>query len=658
MTEIRQLVASSAFSDLDRHFATFIEEQAGRGSHPAGARPSSGAAASAPPRSPESSETPPLADAVEPEDGRAPAPERPLVALAAALVSHKRGEGHICLDLEAVAGSTFPDLAPDGVNPILLPRLKAWTRALTSSPVMGSPGEFKPLVLDSRHRLYLHRYWEYEQTLASAILKRAADLPPQFDALALRQKIQALFPAEPGEDVNWQSVAALAAARRKFCVISGGPGTGKTHTLVLILALLLELGRERNLRIAVAAPTGKAAARIQDSIRTVKATLACDETIRAQLPERATTIHRLLGYLPDSARFRHNADNPLPFDVVAVDEASMVDLALMAKLFQAVPPSARVILLGDKDQLASVEAGAVLGDICSAAAPDLVRTRSTASHSLPAKSETCSKASLPAKNALADCVVQLRKNYRFGQHSAIYRLSTSINEGRGEDALQILKDSGANAAADLVSAPLPRRAQLKEALRARVKAGFRDFLKASDPLAALAALARFRILCALREGPFGVAGLNQATEDILEESGLIRPSNPWYARRPIMITRNDYNLKLFNGDIGLLLPDGDSGEPRAFFPGPDNTLRKFLPLRLPEHDTAYAMTVHKSQGSEFDRVLLILPERESPVLSRELLYTGITRARTSVELWFDEKVFRAALARRVTRTSGLCDALQ
>ena len=200
--------------------------------------------------------------------------------------------------------------------------------------------------------------------------------------------------------------------------------------------------------------------------------------------------------------------------------------------------------------------------------------------------------------------------------------------------------------------------ELKEALRARVTAGFGEFLKASDPLAALSALASFRILCALREGPFGVAGLNQATEDILEEAGLIRPQSPWYARRPIMITRNDYNLKLFNGDIGLLLPEGDSGEPRAFFLGPDNTLRKFLPLRLPEHETAYAMTVHKSQGSEFDRVLLILPERESPVLSRELLYTGITRARTRVELWFEEKVFRAALARRVIRTSGLCDALQ
>jgi exodeoxyribonuclease V alpha subunit len=614
MTEILQLVASSAFSDLDRHFAAFIEAQAGG--------------------------------------------EQPLVALAAALASCKRGEGHICLGLETLAGSTFPEMPADGVTPIQLPRLKDWTKALRASPVVGSPGEFKPLVLDARHRLYLHRYWEYEQTLASAIRKRAASAPPQPDPLALSQKLQALFPPAPGEAVNWQCVAAQAAVRQGFCVISGGPGTGKTHTLVLILALLLELERDRKLRIAVAAPTGKAAARIQDSIRTVKASLACDETIKAQLPERATTIHRLLGYLPDSARFRHDTDNPLPFDVVAVDEASMVDLALMAKLFRAIPASARVILLGDKDQLASVEAGAVLGDICAAAATEVVGTRSTASLTSPVENGTQWNASLPAKHALADCVVQLKKNYRFGEQSAIYRLSNAINEGRAEDALQILKGAGANAAADLISAPLPRRSELKEALRARVTAGFSEFLKASDPVAALTALARFRILCALREGPFGVAGLNYVTEGILEEAGLIKPQYPWYARRPIMITRNDYNLKLFNGDIGLLLPDTDSGEPRAFFPGPDNTLRKFLPLRLPEHETAYAMTVHKSQGSEFDRVLLILPERESPVLSRELLYTGITRARSSVELWFDEKVFRAALAKRVTRTSGLCDALQ
>ena len=268
--------------------------------------------------------------------------------------------------------------------------------------------------------------------------KRAAAKPDESDVAELGRKLQALLPPEPGGAINWQCVAAVAAARRKFCVISGGPGTGKTHTLVLILALLLELERDRKLRIAVAAPTGKAATRIQDSIRSAKATLACDEAIRAQLPERAMTIHRLLGYIPDSAYFRHNAEHPLPYDVVAVDEASMVDLALMAKLFQAIPPSARVILLGDKDQLASVEAGAVLGDICSAGGGEGFRQSSAGTSSgltgkpLPVGDE--------AGAPLADCVVQLRKNYRFGEQSAIYRLSNAINEGRAEEALTILRD--------------------------------------------------------------------------------------------------------------------------------------------------------------------------------------------------------------------------
>jgi exodeoxyribonuclease V alpha subunit len=271
------------------------------------------------------------------------------------------------------------------------------------------------------------------------------------------------------------------------------------------------------------------------------------------------------------------------------------------------------------------------------------------SKNLPVGGEQCAP--------LADCIVQLKKNYRFGEGSAIHRLSNAINSGSTEEALQIVQDSSQGGASDLVARVLPRRAELKEALRSRVTAGLSGFLQASDPLAALAALARFRILCALREGPFGVAGLNQLTEGILEEAGLIKLLGPWYAHRPIMITRNDYNLKLFNGDIGIVLPDAASGEPRAFFTGPENEVRKFLPLRLPEHQTAYALTVHKSQGSEFDRVLLVLPDRESPVLSRELLYTGITRARKSVELWFEEKVFRAALSRRVRRTSGLREAL-
>ncbi len=611
MDDIHQLIGSGTFSDLDRHFAAFIEAQAGG--------------------------------------------ERPLLGLAAALVSRWRSSGHICLNLEEVAGTVFPDPPIDEVRSVLVPPLKTCVRELKKSPVVGSPGEFKPLILDARNRLYLHRYWEYEQSLASEILKRAAAEPDAPASAELSGKLQALLPAESGGSLNWQCVATAAAVRRKFCVISGGPGTGKTHTLVLILALLLQLERHRKLRIAVAAPTGKAAARIQDSIRSAKETLACSEAIKAQLPERAMTIHRLLGYIPNSAYFRYNAENPLPYDVVAVDEASMVDLALMAKLFQAIPPSARVILLGDKDQLASVEAGAILGDICSAGGGDGF------SAEFSQHFQNLTGKTLPVRGrgraVLADCVVQLRRNYRFGEGSAIHRLSNAINDGRTEEALKIIQDSSSGWASDLTAAVLPRRAELKAALRKRVMEGFSEFLKASDPLETLAALARFRVLCALREGPFGVAGLNQLTEEILEAAGLIKALGPWYAHRPIMITRNDYNLKLFNGDIGVILPDTAGGEPRAFFLGPDNEVRKILPLRLPEHQTAYALTVHKSQGSEFDRVLLVLPDRESPVLSRELLYTGITRARKSVELWFEEKVFRAALSRRVSRTSGLRDGL-
>jgi len=614
MNDLRQVIGSDAFSDLDRHFVGFIEAQAGG--------------------------------------------ERPALALAAALVSRRRSGGHICLDIEGIAGSVFPEKPVDGLNSVEVPSLEDWIKELKTSPVVGSPGEFRPLVLDAGHRLYLHRYWEYEQILASEILKRMADKPEELDNGALKQGLQELFPTESSGAVNWQCVAAFAATRGKFCVISGGPGTGKTHTLVLILALLLELERSRKLRIAVTAPTGKAAARIQESIRNVKEALTCSEEIKAKLPERATTIHRLLGYIPDSAYFRHNADNRLPYDVIAVDEASMVDLALMAKLFQAVSPSARLILLGDKDQLASVEAGAVLGDICSAVAVDAFSDLFRQDFEKLTGQRLPTETTPGNSSVLADSVVQLKKNYRFGTDSEIFRLSNAINEGRVEEGSGIIRDCINNSKSDLSCEALPHRADLKETLRERVLAGFSEYLKASDPIQALTALNRFRVLCALREGPFGVAGLNQLAAEILEEVGLIRTQSSWYARRPIMITRNDYNLKLFNGDIGVILHDRDSGEPRAFFPGPENTVRKFLPIRLPEHETAYAMTVHKSQGSEFDDVLLVLPDKENPVLTRELIYTGLTRARKSVRLLSNGDVLRAAIQSRVQRISGLREALE
>jgi exodeoxyribonuclease V alpha subunit len=490
---------------------------------------------------------------------------------AAMLVSRRRAEGHICIPVQQL---------PD-------------------SCTVGRGEEFTPLVLE-QGRLYLRRYWEYEQQLASAILARAAGKPPK---------------RKPKDQ---QELAALTAATRNFCVITGGPGTGKTHTVRAILQLLRDRAGGEDLKIALAAPTGKAAARLTDALRESGAGI------------EATTIHRLLGTIPDSPYFRHNAERPLTADVVIVDEASMVDLALMTKLVQAVPVSSRLILLGDRDQLASVEAGNVLSDICAAAEDE--------------------------QSPLNGAVVQLEKNYRFSSAGGIYLLSRAVNAGDAAAAAAVLH----RADDEVQWQQLPAAANLGAALRERIVNGYRSYMEAAaDPAAALHQLLRFRILCAVRQGPFGVANLNSLAEEALADAGLLTPRPGWYAGRPVIITRNDHNLQLFNGDSGIILPDPEAdGEQRAFFSSPEGKLRRFLPSRLPEHDTAFALTVHKSQGSEFDRLLLVLPEKDLPLLTRELLYTAITRARSGVEIWCNEEVFRAAVQRQTIRTSGLRDALR
>jgi len=605
------LLAHPMFSDLDRRFAQFLERLA-----------------------------------------KKPSPE---LALAAALVSHVRGEGHICLDLSRANETLVPAGRNAGAESLILPEFGVWRAALQTCGIVGAPGEFKPLVLDGQGRLYLHRYWKYEIDLAQAILHRAAMEPAPVNDSVLGEMLERYFPSTDSDETDWQRVAAFIALTRQFCIISGGPGTGKTRTVVVLLAMLLEHAGRSPLRIALAAPTGKAAARLQESIRKARPALACDETVKARLPEDAATVHRLLGTVPDSAYFKHHAGNPLPFDVIVIDEASMVDLALMAKLFAALPPHARVILLGDKDQLASVEAGAVLGDICHGAGVNSfseavrARFRRVTGNELPSMTSSGGK-------VLNDCIVQLQKHYRFGEDNGILALSRAVNQGNDEEARRWLQE-GDGASGGVSWAPLPREGKLKERLRAKVLAGFREVTSAPDARAALRALGRFRVLCAPRRGPFGVENVNRLVEEILGEAGHIRPRERWYAGRPVMVLKNDYNLRLFNGDIGVIRPDAESGQPRVFFPDADNELRAVAPVRLPEHETVFAMTVHKSQGSEFEDVLLILPERENPVLTRELVYTAITRASRRVELWLDPAVFRAALARRVERTSGLRDAL-
>ena len=576
------------------------------------------------------------------------------VFLAASLVSRATGEGHVCLDLSTVEGK--PLITDEsGTEDFVSPTLEVWRKKLDSSSVVGRPGDYRPLILDDRSRLYLYRYWDYENILANKISERVASKIEGVDLPLLKDGLSKFFsPLENGQ-TDWQKLAAFVSVLKKFCVVSGGPGTGKSTLIARIIALILKQRKGSEMRIALAAPTGKAAARLQEAIQNGKETLSVEETVKEAVPTEASTIHRLLGTIPGSPYFRHNAENPLPVDMVIVDEASMVDLALMSKLVQALPSDARLILLGDKDQLASVEAGAVLGDIC-----DTGRIHGFSKDLLNRFREiTGDPADISPGNSsgpvIKDSIVELKKNYRFGLESGIRAVSLAVNQGDGNLALRILKSGEYD---DIKWTTLPEPNDLYRVIRGNVLHGFKPCLETKDPFVAHSLFGRFRILCALRKGPYGVSAQNLLVEQVLRDENLIDTDKRWYRGRPVMITKNDYNLGLFNGDIGIILPDPETDHNlRAFFLSPDGALRSFLPVRLPEHETVYAMTVHKSQGSEFDKALLILPDRHTPVLTRELIYTGITRAKKSIEVWGTERIFIEGVSQRIERSSGLRDAL-
>lgn len=585
----------------------------------------------------------------------------PQLWLAAAMASSYTGQGHICLDLSSLDQKRLLD-AEDGKDPIVCPNLNDWCKKLRKTAVVGTPGEYAPLILDDRSRLYLHRYWDYQEKLARSIRKRVHDDEEDMDMASLRESLERVFGTSfisgspgQGEDIDWQKVAAFTSLMKRFCVISGGPGTGKTTTIVRILALILEQTKSINLQIALSAPTGKAAAKLQEAIKRGKKKLNCPVKIKEAIPEEASTLHRLLGSIPGSPYFRHHAKNLLPVDVVVVDEASMVDLALMSKLTQALPPQARLILLGDKDQLASVESGAVLGDICdrnyvrSFSRPFRNHLKRVMGYEIP------SQPNGRGGCGMEDCIVQLQKSFRFGGGSGLRVVSQALNSGDADRAITLLRGGQYG---DIKWRDLPRPGELPRMLKDTIERGFRDYLEGRDAPEVFQRFDGFRILCAIREGPYGVMALNTLVEQVLKKEKLIETDRRWYPGRPLLITRNDYDLRLFNGDVGIILPDPQAdNELRAFFLTPDGGVRKFHPLRLPEHETVYAMTVHKSQGSEFGQVCLLLADRDVPILTRELIYTGITRAKEHVEIWGTEAVFRAAVSRRIERRSGLGDAL-
>jgi exodeoxyribonuclease V alpha subunit len=579
------------------------------------------------------------------------APDRTLAALQAAArtTSLATASGHVCTYLADIAGTT------DGLDEHGL------RKALLESGMVGTPEapDTHPLILDDDGRLYLHRYFDYECRLARRLMAPSPGLRRAVgkDVKALLDSLFAANAKRLGDRPDWQKIATALALERKLTIISGGPGTGKTTTVVNVLACAL--AGNPDCRIRLAAPTGKAAARMLEAIRNAAAHLPAG--LREHLPAEAFTVHRLLGVMPDSGEFRHHAANPLPIDLLVVDEASMLDLALATKLVEAVPPSAQFILLGDKDQLAAVESGAVFSEL--SADPTLTEAcveRLSIFTGIPA---TRIEGAAPIKpTRLHDSVVWLTENFRFAKDSGIGRLAAHINAGEPQATIDFLR-SGTDPALEWIE---DTNLALETDSRQRIIKGMKNYLDVAradlgNKAALFEALGSFRVLCAERESARGVIEINSFVSryfrDALDHQ--LDPGNrsEWYPGRPVMVLRNDYVLKLFNGDVGIVLPDA-SDTLMVSFPESDGSFRAVAPLRLPEHETAFATTVHKAQGSESDSVLLLLPANPNRVVTRELLYTAVTRARSGVTIVGGEEVLRTAVNSGTKRHSGLIARLE
>lgn len=617
----------------------------------------------------------------------------PLLLLLLALLSKHLSAQHSCLPLAHIDAGNPLDLRSADADTMVMCRIDCPQAALAEnisaflhdSAVVWVPTadaaidpDNRPLVLQNE-RLYLRRYWHYEKTVATKINLLSVDstIASQLDSSVQMLKQTAelltqLFPHD-GADTDWQKVAAAIALTRQLAVITGGPGTGKTTTVTKVLLLLLHL--QPTLKIRMVAPTGKAAARLSESVknsklqlqRTLTGELAELQHVLPQIPETAATIHRLLGVRPGESRFRHHHDNPLLLDLLIVDEASMVDLPLMAKLLDALPDNARLILLGDQDQLASVEAGAVLADICQGLKQGEHWEMQYSQRQANRLSELCSTL-LDASDTstkptnLGDSLCMLRHSHRFKGDAGIGLLAAAVNQGNIDAIQQIWHKSYQ----ELQWLEHTDDGSGMKALMLQCQQGYQSYLELiqqhATPQQILAAFHQFRVLCAMRAGEFGVDGINIAIIRNLAAKGWLKPTAEFYAGRPVIIRSNDYNLGLFNGDIGLILPDpAQNNRLMTWFERADGSMLKVLPARLPGHDTCFAMTVHKSQGSEFNTVALVLPPKphgpQQQLLCRELLYTAITRARNQFVCLGSLRGFLAASSRLTRRASGLAQRL-
>lgn len=574
--------------------------------------------------------------------------EDDLAVISAALVSECNQRGESCIDLSKLAGKPFFEKEP-GIDSRIpqAPGFDDWVGDLSGQACIGKADEIAPLILESP-RLYLGRFWHYEKQVQQAILKRL-QWSDDIDERQLAQGLNRLFPVKPDKAApDWQKLACALAVGRQFAIVSGGPGTGKTTTVVKILALLIEQNLDQ--RIGLAAPTGKAATRMMESIRERKTEISVDAEIRDKIPDEACTLHRLLEY--DGRGFGIDQNNPLPLDCLVIDEASMIDLPLMSRILTALPDAARLILIGDRDQLASVEAGNVLADLTGNGqeivySPSIAQKLTDLGSSGPCQISTDQHAP-----GIANSIALLRKSYRFDSSGSIGKLAALVNRGEARQAIILLESDSL----DHVEWHEPDNNEIATEVIKKAVDHYQSYLLAHSPDQALEYFDRFRILCAIQQGPTGVIECNRRIEERLFPKRNHGESTVFHGKA-VMITVNDYESGLFNGDVGLFWKDQD-GRVRAWFRNAGDDIRDFPIHALPEYVPAWAMTVHKSQGSEFEKVMLILPgEKSTSVVCRELIYTGITRCKNSILIHSNRKVFIRGVERKLSRSSGLAEKL-
>lgn len=572
--------------------------------------------------------------------------------------------GHTCLPINSVANHHFGYLSDDfGVvqhHGYVFPNINVLEQLLTTIDLSFDANH--PIVYHNNN-LYMRRYFTFEQALINTIgLKTqvtTAELSGQFNENDITQCMSSFFPElqvnnNETKEIDWQKVAVANALNKNFSVIAGGPGTGKTYTVTKLLAALIYLNNLNSiddfqatpLKMALVAPTGKAAQRLSESL--INAISGFEGIISKDvlnaIPTSTQTIHRLLGVIPHSPNFRYNEDNLLNIDVLLIDEVSMVDLAMMTRIFRALPPTCKVILLGDADQLPSVSAGSVLNDI----APRTFSGYSKVNAVYLQKStgEIVPKLSKSSSSKTTDYVTFLTKSRRFDSHGGIGLIAKAVISGEYDTSWSILNQSnGENQVYHLQHDTLSW-------LRPLVEHYYLPLFSCINVQKAFSLFSQFRILCATRIGEQGVEKFNELIVTILIDRNIIRFDEVMYQGRPIMITENNYVQGLYNGDIGFLWRH-ESGHLMAVFEDSDNRYKWIMTSKLPNYETVYAMTIHKTQGSEFKHVAIVLPnQKDNRLLSRELLYTGITRAKTKLSIATSARVWRQGVEANVKRHSG------